>query len=81
MLFGDRLVGRIEPRIERKADALRIVGLWWEDGFEPLAEPGFVAAFAEAVSAHRAFGGVRKVEWPRAARHRAFVAAVRAALG
>jgi uncharacterized protein YcaQ len=81
LLFGDRLVGRIEPRIERKADALRIAGLWWEDGFDPLAEPGFVAAFAEAVSAHRDFGGVGKVEWPRVARHRGFVAAVRAALG
>jgi uncharacterized protein YcaQ len=81
ILFGDRLVGRIEPRIERKADALRIAGLWWEDGFDPMAEPGFVEAFAEAVSAHRTFGGVGKVEWPRGARHRAFVAAVRASLG
>ena len=42
ILFGDRLVGRIEPRIERKAGTLRVVGLWWEDGFDPLAEPGFV---------------------------------------
>ena len=81
ILFGDRLVGRIEPRIERKSDALRIAGLWWEDGFDPLAEPGFVDAFAVAVAAHRVFGGVRKVVLPRVTRHRAFVAAVRAALG
>ncbi len=81
ILFGDRLVGRIEPRIERKTDTLRIVGLWWEAGFDPLGEPGFVSAFAEAVAAHRAFGGVRKVAWPRVARHRALVAAVKAALG
>ena len=78
ILFGDRLVGRIEPRIERKTNALRIIGLWWEDGFDPLAEDGFVNAFAAAVEAHRAFGGVDEVTWPRATRHRPFVRAVRA---
>ena len=36
ILFGDRLVGRIEPRIERRAGTLRIAGLWWEAGFDPL---------------------------------------------
>ena len=77
IFFGDRLVGRIEPRIERKTDELRIVGLWWEDGFDPLEQPGFVAAFAAAVEAHRAFGGVSRVGWPRTARHRAFVQIVR----
>jgi uncharacterized protein YcaQ len=81
ILFGDRLVGRIEPRIERKADTLRIVDVWWEDGFDPLAADGFVEAFADAIAAHRGFGGVSSVTWPRAGRHRPFVAAVRAALG
>ena len=32
ILFGDRLVGRIEPRIDRKSGALRVLGLWWEAG-------------------------------------------------
>ena len=77
ILFGDRLVGRIEPRIERRADTLRVVDVWWEDGFEPLAEPGFVAAFASAVEAHRAFGRVARLAWPRALRHRPFIRAVR----
>ena len=80
ILFGDRLVGRIEPRIERKTGALRIAGLWWEDGFDPLDQPGFVDAFAAAIEAHRAFGAVGRVAWPRTTRHRAFVQAVRAAL-
>lgn len=79
ILFGDLLVGRIEPRIERKTDALRIVDVWWETGFDPLAEEGFVTAFAAAVEAHRAFGGVGRVEWPRATRHRGLVRALRAA--
>ncbi|MEA2519427.1 MAG: uncharacterized protein QOF49_1507 [Chloroflexota bacterium] len=76
ILFGDRLVGRIEPRIERKADALTIVNVWWEPGFDPLAEDGFVTAFSAAIEAHRAFGGVRKVVWPRAARYRSLAKAV-----
>ncbi len=81
ILFGDRLVGRIEPRIERATGALRIAGLWWEPGFDPIREPGFVAAFARALDAHRAFGGVRKIVWPRAVRHRELGRAVRALVG
>ena len=77
ILFGDRLVGRIEPRIERKTNELRISGLWWEDGFDPLAADGFVEAFTTAVVAHREFGDVDRVTWPRTVRHRPFVRAVR----
>jgi uncharacterized protein YcaQ len=80
ILFGDRLVGRIEPRIDRRSGALRVLGLWWEAGFDPLATPGFVAAFAAALEVHRRFGGVRKVMLPRTHAHRPFVAAVRALL-
>jgi uncharacterized protein len=80
ILHGDRLVGRIEPRLERRARTLRIAGLWWEPGFDPLAEEGFVGAFAAAIAAHRDFGGMTRVTWPRAARHRPFVTAVRAVL-
>ena len=29
ILYGDRFVGRIEPRIDRKTDTLRILGAWW----------------------------------------------------
>ena len=78
--FGDRIVGRLEPRIERRADTLRINGLWWEDGFDPIGEPGFVAAFGEAVEVHRRFGGVRRIAWPRTARDRKFVRAAREAI-
>jgi uncharacterized protein YcaQ len=77
LLFGDRLVGRIEPRIDRKAGVLRVLDLWWEDGFDPLAAEGFAAAFAEALVAHRDFAGVDRIALPRTARHRALVAAVR----
>ncbi len=41
ILAGDRLVGRIEPVHDRKQGLLRVEGLWWEDGVEPvdLGEP------------------------------------------
>jgi uncharacterized protein YcaQ len=82
LLYGDRFVGRIEPRIDRKTGTLRILGLWWEDGFEPLsgATPGFVDAFTEAIRAHMAFADLAKVAMPRVARHRELSAAVRARL-
>lgn len=80
ILYGDRLVGRIEPRIERRLGVLRVAGLWWEDGFDPLADPGFAPAFAEAVAAHREFGGMKRVTFPRTTVHRPFVAIVRALL-
>jgi uncharacterized protein YcaQ len=57
ILFGDRLVGRIEPRIDRGAKVVRVLSLAWEDGFEPLAAPGFVQALAEALNAYLGFGG------------------------
>jgi uncharacterized protein YcaQ len=80
ILYGDRLVGRIQPRIERRTNTLDVVGLWWEAGFDPLAEAGFAGAFAEAIAAHRDFGGLERVALPRTKAHRAFVTEVRAAL-
>jgi uncharacterized protein len=75
--FGDRLVGRIEPRIDRKAGTLRILGIWWEDGFDPLADDRFVPALTDAIEAHRRFGDVRRVALPRTARLRPIAEALR----
>src|SRR5207245_556357 len=52
ILFADRLVGRIEPRIDRAEGAVRVLGLWWEDGFSPRRAEGFVAAMREALGAY-----------------------------
>ena len=78
LLFGDRLVGRIEPRFERKDRSLHILGVWFEDGFRPMEEPHFVSALAEAVRAYAAFVGARKVVWPRTKPGRELGTAVRA---
>lgn len=81
ILWGDRLVGRIEPRFDRKGGRLVLAGLWWQAGFDPDAEPGFGVAFTAAIVAHARFGGVRRIAWPRTVRHRALGAVVRARLG
>lgn len=80
VLYGDRLVGRIEPRLDRRAGTLRVAGLWWEPWFDPLSDAGFVPAFAAALEAHRAFGNLDRIVLPRQARHRAFVGLVKARL-
>jgi uncharacterized protein YcaQ len=77
LLFGDRLVGRIEPRFDRRAETLRVVDLWWEAGFDPVDAEGFVPAFSAALAAFRDFGGLRRIVMPRFVRHRLFVTAVR----
>ncbi|MDL2334972.1 MAG: crosslink repair DNA glycosylase YcaQ family protein, partial [Chloroflexota bacterium] len=63
ILFGDRLVGRIEPRLDRASKTLRILGLWWQDGFSPRAAVGFVEAMREALRDYAAFVGAKRIEW------------------
>ena len=79
MLFGDRFVGRIEPRLERATGTLRILGVWFEPGFDPAEAPGFAAALADAVGAYRDFVGAAKVVWPRTRTGRLVAATLRAA--
>jgi uncharacterized protein YcaQ len=63
ILFGDRLVGRIEPRIDRERGRVEVLGVWWEDGFAPGGADTFVAAMREALSAYLGFAGADRIEW------------------
>jgi uncharacterized protein YcaQ len=63
ILFGDRLVGRIEPRIDRDAARVEVLGLWWEEGFVPRRAAGFVAAMREALRAYLSFAKADRLEW------------------
>ncbi len=65
ILFGDRLVGRIEPRLDRASPDLRILGIWFEKDFSPMEAPGFIAALRDALEAYRSFVGARLIVWPR----------------
>ena len=64
IVFGDRLVGRIEPRIDAAEGSVQILGVWWEDGFEPRRAEGFVDAMREALGAYLRFAKADRIEWP-----------------
>ncbi len=51
ILRGDRLVGRIDVVRDRGANALRVNGLWWEDGVKPVALDGPLKRLASFVGA------------------------------
>jgi uncharacterized protein len=63
IVFRDRFVGRIEPRIDRKAGRVKVIGLWWEKGFTPKRAEGFVDAMREALRAYLGFARADQVEW------------------
>jgi uncharacterized protein YcaQ len=63
MLFGDRLVGRIEPRIDRERGQVEVLDLWWEDDFAPRRSEGFVDAMREALRAYLRFAGATRLDW------------------
>ena len=63
ILFRDRFVGRIEPRIDRAGRRVQVLGLWWEDGFAPRRADGFVDAMRGALRAYLGFAGARRLEW------------------
>lgn len=64
ILFGDRFVGRIEPRIDRDNARVEIVNVWWENGFAPPRAEGFVDAMRDALRAYLRFAGAERLEWP-----------------
>jgi hypothetical protein len=76
ILFGDRLVGRIEPRIDRAGKVVRILGLAWETGFDPLGTPEFSAAFADALRAYLQFGSADVLVLPSTRDQRALFKAI-----
>jgi uncharacterized protein len=63
ILFGDRLVGRIEPRIDRDLSRVEVLGLWWENGFDPRRTMGFVEAMRDALRAYLQFVDADRVQW------------------
>jgi uncharacterized protein YcaQ len=65
LLFGDRFVGRIEPRYERKTRTLHVLGIWFQPGFDAKTEPGFIPALTAALAAYRSFVGADATTWPR----------------
>jgi uncharacterized protein YcaQ len=68
IVFRDRFVGRIEPRIDAAESAVQVLAVWWEDGFAPGRTEGFVEAMREALRAYLRFAKATRLEWPAACR-------------
>ena len=63
IVFRDRLVGRIEPRIDREQARVQVLDVWWENGFAPGRAEGFVDAMRDALRAYLHFAGASRLEW------------------
>jgi len=63
IVFRDRFVGRIEPRIDRDDGRVEVLDLWWEDGFAPRRADGFVDAMRDALRAYLSFAGADRLAW------------------
>lgn len=72
IVFRDRFVGRIEPRIDAESATVEVLNVWWEDGFAPRRADGFVDAYRDALGAYLRFARAAKLRWashiPRAER-------------
>ena len=52
ILHGDRLVGRIDLAREKPANTLRVNGIWWENGTEPVPLDPAIRALESALDGH-----------------------------
>ena len=62
LLWGDRLVGRIEPRIDRKAGVLRVPAPRLEQRMARTERLAFEDALGRALEAHRRLSGAERIE-------------------
>ena len=61
ILYGDNLVARLDPKLDRKTGTLKINGFWLED--EATADdPAFVDAFGRGLARFAAFVGARQTD-------------------
>jgi uncharacterized protein len=63
IVFRDRFVGRIEPRIDRAEARVQVLDVWWENGFAPRRAEGFVDAMRDALRAYLGFAAASRLEW------------------
>ena len=61
ILYGDRLVGRLDPKLERKEKKLIVRGLWYEEGFKPDEE--YLNEFEKTLEDFARFNRAEKIEW------------------
>ena len=60
ILYGDRLVGRVVPKMDRKRGVLIVRSTWHEPWFEP--DEDFEDSYAEALESFALFNGADEIE-------------------
>jgi uncharacterized protein YcaQ len=63
IVYGNRFVGRIEPRIHEDRARVAVLNVWWEDAFAPRRADGFVDAMRDALRAYVLFAGADRLCW------------------
>jgi uncharacterized protein YcaQ len=63
IVFGDRFVGRIEPRIDRDRARVEVLNVWWENGFTPRRADGFVDAMRDSLRVYLRFASADCLDW------------------
>jgi uncharacterized protein YcaQ len=53
ILRGDRLIGRIDPVLDRKTGVLEVKGIWWEPGVKPVSVQRPLKDLATFIAAKR----------------------------
>jgi hypothetical protein len=61
ILWGDRLVGRFDPKLDRTTGTLVILGLWFEES-ATAQDAGFVDALAAGMKRFMTLLGVRRID-------------------
>lgn len=81
VLFGDAIVGRIEPVFHRKTSTLEVRLLSFVEGFVPTADALFLPALVDALRDYTAFVGATTVKLGRTRFERAVAKALAQRLG
>jgi|GEM_PF-2041514 len=61
ILYGDRLVARLDPKLERATGTLAINGFWLEE-HAPVESPAFASALARGLARFAGFLAARRVD-------------------
>jgi uncharacterized protein YcaQ len=64
ILYGDDLVARLDPKLDRTTMTLEIKGFWHEDD-APVKDPAFAGALAKGLVRFATFVGARRLEYSR----------------
>ena len=61
ILYGDNLVGRLEPKLDRVNSEIIIRSIWYETGFKP--DENFENAFSQRLESFKKFHGAQEIKW------------------